>query len=138
MWKIWDFSLLILGGLGGVIVSSLSFSLCNENLNSFLTRWGNYSRSEEIWYFQIIGAMFHCLHNQLSNNRVEVHTLAHSLQCFTILIINYQTIGSKCIHWHRISNNSYQSFQTINQYLLFLQNWLTHILKIGGKNVFKC
>ena len=26
------------------IFSSLSFPLCNENLNSFLTRWGNYSR----------------------------------------------------------------------------------------------
>ena len=37
------------------IVSSLSFPLCNENLNSFLTRWGNYSRrgnysrEETIW-----------------------------------------------------------------------------------------
>ena len=79
-------------------------------------------------YFQINGAMFHYIKdlgnfdNQLSNNRVEVHILAHSSQCFTILIINYQTIGSKCIHWHRISNNSYHSFQTINQYLFFLQN----------------
>ena len=26
------------------IVSSLSFPICNENMNSFLTRWGNYSR----------------------------------------------------------------------------------------------
>ena len=26
-----------------------SFPLCNENLNSFLTRWGNYSRVETIW-----------------------------------------------------------------------------------------
>ena len=37
------------------IVASLSFPLCNENLNSFLTRWGNYSRrgkysrEETIW-----------------------------------------------------------------------------------------
>ena len=37
------------------IVSSLSFPLYNENLNSFLTRWGNYSRrgiysrEETIW-----------------------------------------------------------------------------------------
>ena len=31
------------------IVSSLGFLLCNENLNSFLTRWGNYSREETIW-----------------------------------------------------------------------------------------
>ena len=39
------------------------------------------------------------LHNQLLNNRVEVHTLAHWFQCFTILITYYQTIGSKCIHF---------------------------------------
>jgi hypothetical protein len=37
------------------IVSALCFPLCNENLNSFLTRWGNYSsrgnysREETIW-----------------------------------------------------------------------------------------
>ena len=37
------------------IVSSLGSPLCNENLNSFLTRWGtyskrgNYSREETIW-----------------------------------------------------------------------------------------
>ena len=43
--KVWKFH----------IVSSLSFPLCNENLNSFLTRWGNYSkrgnysREETIW-----------------------------------------------------------------------------------------
>ena len=38
--KVWKFH----------IVSSLSFPLCNENLNSFLTRWkrGNYSREETI------------------------------------------------------------------------------------------
>ena len=37
------------------ILSSLTFPLCNENLNIFLTRWGNYSRrgnysrEETIW-----------------------------------------------------------------------------------------
>ena len=40
---------------GNTVVSSLNFPLCNENLNSFLTRWGNYSRrgsysrEETIW-----------------------------------------------------------------------------------------
>ena len=37
------------------IVSSLSFLLCYENLNSFLTRWGNYMRKYGIlnFYLQI-------------------------------------------------------------------------------------
>ena len=36
-----------------------SYPLCNENLNSFLTRWGNYSREETIWGNTVYKAMKH-------------------------------------------------------------------------------
>ena len=43
------------------IASSLGFPVCNENLNRFLTRWGNYSREETIWgygmYLQALSSL---------------------------------------------------------------------------------
>ena len=48
---------------------ALSFPLCNENLDSFLTRWGsysrrgNYSREETIWGNTVDNIFFHYFRN---------------------------------------------------------------------------
>ena len=60
------------------IVSLLSFPFCNENLNSFLTRWGNYSRrgnysrEETIW-----GDMV----SEFFWKKLKVFNIYHQLMC---------------------------------------------------------
>ena len=84
-----------------------SFPLCNENLNSFLTRWGNYSRrgnysrEETIWG------------NTVFILRVKKVDLKHVLSLV-------------CLHWH---NHTGRTKATLNS-MVFVKSFLYRVYQI--------
>ena len=66
----------------------LSFPLCNKNLNSFLTRWGNYSREETIWGNTVHLSLVNTTH--FFNSKIEAADIFFKNFCSGWLLENIE------------------------------------------------